>query len=75
MVMDAFAVAHRSHASTVGLIQQMQSVFVGSLMQEELAAIAHVKQSPQSSVCAIVGGSKISTKSACYRHYYLKCLL
>ena len=62
MVMDAFAVAHRSHASTVGLIQQMQSVFVGSLMQEELAAIAHVKQSPQSSVCAIVGGSKISTK-------------
>ncbi len=61
-VMDAFAVAHRAQASTVGVAQFAPIACAGPLLQAELQAIEHVLVAPQRPVVAIVGGSKISTK-------------
>ncbi len=61
-VMDAFAVAHRAQASTVGVAQFAKVACAGPLLQAEIEAIDHVLVAPQRPVVAIVGGSKISTK-------------
>ncbi len=61
-VMDAFATAHRVHASTVGVIEQAKIACAGPLLEAELAALANIMQAPVSPVVAIVGGAKISTK-------------
>ncbi len=61
-VMDAFAVAHRAQASTVGVAQYAPVACFGLLMQQELEALSTALEKPEQPVCAIVGGSKISTK-------------
>ena len=63
-VMDAFAVAHRAQASTVGVAQYAPMVCFGLLMEKELQALGKALEHPKSPVCAIVGGSKVSTKLA-----------
>jgi phosphoglycerate kinase len=60
-VNDAFSCSHRPHASITGLPRFLPSA-AGCLMQEEVAALTRVLAAPEKPVCAIVGGSKISTK-------------
>lgn len=61
-IMDAFAVAHRAQASTVGVAQNAPTACFGLLMQQELEALNQALEHPKMPVCAIVGGSKVSTK-------------
>ena len=61
-IMDAFAVAHRAQASTVGVAEYATVACFGLLMQQELDALSKALEKPSQPVCAIVGGSKISTK-------------
>ncbi len=60
-VNDAFSTAHRAHASTEGVAHLLPS-YAGRLMQAELDALDGALGSPARPVCAIVGGSKVSTK-------------
>ena len=61
-VMDAFATAHRSEASTCGIIQYAPLACAGPLLIKELEALTAVMDKPKKPVVAIVGGSKVSTK-------------
>ena len=60
-VNDAFSAAHRAHASTEG-VAHLLPAYAGRLMQAELEALEAALGSPARPVCAIVGGSKVSTK-------------
>ncbi len=60
-VNDAFATAHRAHASTA-TIAKFLPAYAGRLMQAELEALGKALDQPARPVVAIVGGSKISTK-------------
>lgn len=60
-VNDAFAAAHRAHASTEG-VAHLLPAYAGRLMQAELEALDAALGSPQRPVMAIVGGAKVSTK-------------
>jgi phosphoglycerate kinase len=60
-VNDAFSAAHRAHASTEGVARHLPA-YAGRLMQAELEALGLALTSPERPVCAIVGGSKVSTK-------------
>ena len=61
-VMDAFATAHRSEASTVGVAQFSQQACAGLLLMSELKALNKVLENPARPLLAIVGGAKVSTK-------------
>jgi phosphoglycerate kinase len=61
-VMDAFATAHRAHASTVGVTKAAVVACAGPLLCEELDALDKALTTPRKPVAAIVGGAKVSTK-------------
>ena len=63
-VMDAFATAHRAHASTCGVVEAAASACAGPLLEAELEALARIVADPVRPVVAIVGGAKVSTKLA-----------
>ena len=60
--MDAFATAHRSEASTCGIIDYAPMACAGPLLLQELEALHAIMSKPKHPVVAIVGGSKVSTK-------------
>ncbi len=60
-VNDAFSCAHRAHASTAGLADQLPS-YAGPLMMEEINALRMALEEPQRPTAAVVGGAKVSTK-------------
>ena len=60
-VMDAFAVAHRAHASTVGITGVLPSA-MGLLVQREVEQMGAALQSPASPLAALMGGAKVSDK-------------
>ena len=60
-VNDAFAVAHRAHASTVGVPRYLPSV-AGLLLQREVELMGKALESPLKPLAAILGGAKISDK-------------
>lgn len=60
-VNDAFSAAHRAHTSTEG-VAHLLPAYAGRMMQAELDALDAALGSPARPVCAIVGGSKVSTK-------------
>jgi phosphoglycerate kinase len=60
-VNDAFSAAHRAHASTTGVAQNLPA-YAGRLMQAELTALEAALGNPARPVMAIVAGSKVSTK-------------
>lgn len=60
-VMDAFAVAHRAHASTVGLAHGLPAA-MGLLVQREVAAMGAALESPAPPLAALMGGAKVSDK-------------
>jgi phosphoglycerate kinase len=61
-VMDAFATAHRKHASTYGVIQFAPQACAGPLLTKEITAIDKALKTPHKPVVAVVGGAKVSTK-------------
>lgn len=64
-VNDAFGTAHRAHASTAGIVDQIEGAAVsGLLMQKELDYLLGAVNEPEKPFMAIVGGSKVSTKIA-----------
>jgi phosphoglycerate kinase len=60
-VNDAFAAAHRAHASIVGLAERLPSA-AGRLMQAEIEALTRALDAPERPLAALVGGAKVSTK-------------
>ncbi|MBI4301334.1 MAG: phosphoglycerate kinase [Chloroflexi bacterium] len=60
-VNDAFATAHRAHASTAGVARYLPAV-AGFLMEKELAVLGELLGHPQHPFAAIIGGAKVSTK-------------
>lgn len=61
-VMDAFATAHRAHASTVGVARAATVACAGPLLAAELRALGDAMRAPQPPLAAIIGGAKVSTK-------------
>ena len=60
-VMDAFAVAHRAHASTVGITKFLPSA-MGLLVQKEVESLGRALESPEKPLAALLGGAKVSDK-------------
>ena len=61
-VNDAFGAAHRAHASTVGVAENLRPAVAGLLMQAELDYLGGALTNPQRPFIAILGGAKISGK-------------
>jgi phosphoglycerate kinase len=65
-VNDAFGSAHRAHASTVGVPEQMRSggrpAVAGLLLEAELRFLGGALESPERPFLSILGGAKISGK-------------
>ena len=60
---DAFGTAHRAHASTALIADYFpEDKMFGYVMEGELKAIDGIMHNPQRPFCAIIGGSKVSTK-------------
>lgn len=59
-VNDAFAAAHREHASTYGIAQKLPA-YAGLTMQEEVTALTNALQ-PQAPALFLLGGAKFETK-------------
>ncbi|MFQ6723748.1 MAG: phosphoglycerate kinase [Clostridia bacterium] len=60
-VFDAFATAHRKHASTYGVVEYLPSV-VGFLVEKELEMFDKVLTKPEHPFVAVLGGAKVSDK-------------
>ncbi len=60
-VNDAFATAHRAHASNVGITAYLPGV-TGLLMEKELACLKGILTKPSRPLVAIIGGGKIAGK-------------
>jgi phosphoglycerate kinase len=59
---DAFATAHRAHASNVAIIEFVQEYGAGFLMKNEIEYFRKAMESPDRPLVAIVGGAKVSGK-------------
>jgi len=60
-VNDAFGTAHRAHASTVGVPEQLVQVAAGDLLRSELAHLDAVLH-PVAPFLCLLGGAKVSDK-------------
>jgi phosphoglycerate kinase len=67
-VNDAFAAAHRAHASTEGITRFLQPAAAGLLMARELEALGRIFERPERPVAAVLGGAKVSDKLALVEH-------
>jgi phosphoglycerate kinase len=59
---DAFATAHREHASTCGVAKFVEEKAIGFLMAKELKFLSHTIAEPVRPMTAIIGGAKIEDK-------------
>jgi phosphoglycerate kinase len=67
-VNDAFAAAHRAHASTEGIARYLKPAAAGLLMARELAALARIFERPERPLWAVLGGAKVSDKLGLVEH-------
>lgn len=73
-VNDAFGTAHRKHASTYLIAKYFPNdKMFGYLMEKEVKAIAAVMEKPARPFCAIIGGSKVSSKIGVIKALIEKC--
>ena len=61
-ISDAFATAHRSHASIVGVPKLFKEKSAGLLMQKEIDYYKQALEKPRKPLCVVIGGSKVSSK-------------
>jgi phosphoglycerate kinase len=59
---DAFATAHRAHASNVAVVKYVKDCAAGLLMKKELSYFSRAMKNPMRPFVAIVGGKKVSDK-------------
>ena len=57
-VVDAFAAAHRPHASLVGFAPVVSDYVAGRIMERELVALARVLRRPERPCIFVLGGAK-----------------
>ncbi len=67
-VNDAFAAAHRAHASIAAITTFLQPAAAGLLMQKELGALTRILERPERPLAAVLGGAKVSDKLALVEH-------
>ena len=60
-VNDAFGVSHRAHASVVGPPERLPSA-AGRLLEQEVAMLSDLLDSPTRPFVAVVGGAKVADK-------------
>ncbi|KPJ98198.1 MAG: phosphoglycerate kinase [Desulfobacterales bacterium SG8_35] len=65
---DAFAVAHRAHASVVGVVEFFKECAAGFLLQKEMDYFHRSVSDPSRPLVAIVGGAKVSSKLGALRN-------
>ncbi|MYC25272.1 MAG: phosphoglycerate kinase [Gammaproteobacteria bacterium] len=61
-VFEAFATAHRAHASTYEAIKAAPVSVAGLLFAQEIETLSNVMQTPSRPLVAVVGGAKVSGK-------------
>lgn len=59
---DAFATAHRKHASMVGVPKLFKERGAGLLMQKEIEFYDRAMNNPKKPLAVMIGGSKVSSK-------------
>ena len=59
---DAFATAHRGHASNAGITKFVKTCAVGMLLKSELDYLKKATDDPVRPLVAIIGGAKVSDK-------------
>ena len=67
-VNDAFAAAHRAHASIAAITRFLQPAAAGLLMQKELDALTRLLERPERPLVAVLGGAKVSDKLTLVEH-------
>jgi phosphoglycerate kinase len=65
---DAFAAAHRAHASIEAVTRFLRPAVAGLLMKRELEALGRIFDAPRRPVIALLGGAKVSDKLALVEH-------
>jgi phosphoglycerate kinase len=71
-VNDAFAAAHRAHASIEGITHHLRPAVAGLLMARELEVLGRIFDKPDRPLWAILGGAKVSDKLALAEHLLTK---
>jgi phosphoglycerate kinase len=61
---DAFGSAHRAHASTVGVAEQLRPAVAGLLLEREVTTLRSIVESPERPLVVLLGGAKVSDKIA-----------
>ncbi|MBS0585897.1 MAG: phosphoglycerate kinase [Verrucomicrobia bacterium] len=59
---DAFAVAHRKHASNYAIVDKYKEASIGFLVEKEVLILNNLLTQAKSPFYAIIGGSKIGSK-------------
>ena len=63
-VNDAFGAAHRAHASTAGVTEQLRPAVAGLLLEREVTTLRSIVEAPERPLAVVLGGAKVSDKIA-----------
>lgn len=67
-IFDAFATAHRTHASTVG-VAKILPTYAGFQFEKEIRELSAVRDHAQKPIALIIGGLKIETKAPLIKNF------